>query len=201
MTKIKFCGLTRPDDMVAANELMPDYIGFIFAAKSRRYISPDQAAALRRLLHPDIRAVGVFVQESPERVAEFLNRDVIDIAQLHGGEDETYIRILRTLTGKPIVKAFQIDSALDIKKAEICSADYVLLDCGAGGTGTSFDWNLAKLMHRPYFLAGGLHAENAAEAVQTLKPFAVDVSSGIETDGVKDREKMRIFVQEVREHT
>ncbi|MGN0157537.1 MAG: phosphoribosylanthranilate isomerase [Brotaphodocola sp.] len=199
MTKIKLCGLTRPCDIETANELIPDYIGFVFAPKSRRYTSPEQAASLRKLLHPSIQAAGVFVRETPERVANLLNQGIIDVAQLHGGEDETYICRLRALTDRPIVKAFRIDHVQDIQKAETSSADYVLLDCGNGGTGTTFDWELAQLMKRPYFLAGGLNVKNAAEAVKKLKPFAVDVSSGIETNGIKDRDKMCAFVRAVRQ--
>jgi phosphoribosylanthranilate isomerase len=198
MTKIKLCGLSRPQDIEAANQLKSDYIGFIFAPKSRRYVPPKQAAELRALLDPEILAVGVFVNEAPETVAALLGCGIIDIAQLHGGEDEDYIAALRERTGKPLVQAFRVDTQEDVQKARKSSADFVLLDAGTGGTGTCFDWSLIQSLERPYFLAGGLGVENVTDAVKTLHPFAVDVSSGIETDGVKDPEKMKDFVRAVR---
>ena len=198
MTKIKLCGLTRPADIDAANRLRPDYIGFVFAPKSRRYVSPGRAAVLRERLDPGIPAVGVFVNAPAEEIALLLSRGIIDLAQLHGCEDEAYLAGLRTLTDKPILRAFRIDSASDIAAAEACGADFVLLDSGTGGTGGAFDWNLAKPLARPYFLAGGLHPGNVSDAVRTLSPFGVDVSSGIETDGRKDPNKMAAFVAAVR---
>lgn len=198
MTKIKLCGLTRPCDIQTANRLLPDYIGFVFAPKSRRYVTPEQAAELRGLLNPDLTAVGVFVNEPPKTVAELLDRGVIDIAQLHGTEDEEYISALRALTDKPLIQAFRIDTEQDIAAAENSTADYVLLDSGNGGTGTVFDWSLIRRLKRPYFLAGGLTADNVGGAVASLHPYAVDVSSGIETGGVKDEDKMTRFVHAVR---
>ena len=198
MTKIKLCGLKRPQDIQAANELLPAYIGFVFAPKSRRYVHPDRAEELRRMLNPGIIPVGVFVNETPETVAALLNRGIIDIAQLHGKEDAAYIRRLRQLTKKPLIQAFRIDTPADVAAAQASTADYVLLDSGAGGTGTCFDWSLLKDIQRPYFLAGGLTPENVGGAVATLHPYAVDVSSGIETDGAKDKEKMTQFVRAVR---
>ena len=198
MTGIKLCGLTRLCDMEAAQELKPEYIGFVFAAKSRRYLTPEQAAGLRQALDPAILAVGVFVNEDPERVAELLNEGIIDLAQLHGNETETYIKRLRQLTKKPLIQAFSVDSAQAVMQAQESTADYILLDSGRGGTGTVFDWEFLKQIKRPYFLAGGLDIGNVAEAVERFHPYAVDVSSGIETDGVKDRERMRQFVTIVR---
>ena len=173
-------------------------MGFVFAPKSRRYVSPEAAEALRRMLDPAIRAVGVFVREEPERIAELLNRGIIDLAQLHGNEDEEYIARLRALTDKPLIRAFRVDSPADLVQARESTADFILLDNGAGGTGESFDWSFLQGFDRPFFLAGGLRPENAAAAVETLRPFAVDVSSGIETDGVKDGRKMKAFVDAVR---
>ena len=198
MTKIKLCGLSRPCDIEAANELMPEYIGFVFAPKSRRYVSPEQAAALKAQLNPAIKAVGVFVNEAPETIAAYLKDEIIDIAQLHGGESESYIRQLRSLTDKPLIQAFRIDTEQDIESANESSADYVLLDSGEGGTGTAFDWHLLRQINRPYFLAGGLTPHNIEDAVKTLAPYAVDISSGIETNGYKDRNKMTAFVNNVR---
>lgn len=197
MTKIKLCGLSRPCDIEAANEIKPEYIGFVFASKSKRYVTPEKAAQLKQLLAPGIQAVGVFVNEAPETVAELLGSGVIDMAQLHGREDADYLSRLRQLTDKPIIRAFRVQTARDLEPAESCGADAVLLDSGAG-TGTVFDWNLLKNMERPFFLAGGLSPDNVAQAVRTLHPYAVDVSSGIETDGRKDPEKMAAFVAAVR---
>ena len=198
MTKIKLCGLSRPCDIEAVNALLPDYIGFVFAKKSKRYVSPEAAGALREALNPAIRAVGVFVREDPAVVSGLLNGGVIDLAQLHGGEDEAYIARLRALTDKPIIQAFKIEAPADLDRARASKADYILLDNGAGGTGSAFDWSLLTGFDRPYFLAGGLGPGNVAQAIAALHPFAVDVSSGIETDGYKDVEKMRAFVMAAR---
>lgn len=198
MTKIKLCGLSGFCDIEAANILKPEYIGFVFAKNSRRYVSPEDAWTLKKRLSPEIKAVGVFVREDAEVVAGLLERGVIDMAQLHGGEDETYIRRLRELTGKPLIKAFRVETAGDIAAAEMCSADHVLLDSGEGGTGNAFDWGLLGQMKRRYFLAGGLTPENVQRAVRELHPYGVDVSSGIETDGKKDSDKMAAFVAAVR---
>lgn len=197
MTKIKICGLSRPCDIDNANELKPDYIGFVFASKSRRFITAEKAADLKRLLKPDIKTVGVFVNEKPENIVTLLKNGTIDIAQLHGKEDETYIRHLRQLTCRPIIKAFRIRSAGDIEAASSCTADFILLDSGAG-SGTVFDWRLIQNIRKPYFLAGGLKTDNVETALELLHPFAVDVSSGVETDGIKDRKKMAAFVSAVR---
>ena len=197
MTKIKLCGLSRTCDIEVANELNPEYIGFVFAPKSKRYVSPEKAVRLKELLCSDIKAVGVFVNESLKTVEALLKSGVIDMAQLHGNEGEEYIRKLRTLTGKPVIKAFRVGSEQDVRAAHASTADYVLLDLGAG-TGTVFDWNLISKMDGPYFLAGGLDAENVREALQELNPFAVDVSSGVETEGIKDKIKMAEFVAAVR---
>lgn len=197
MTRIKLCGLSRPCDIQTANRLKVEYIGFVFASGSKRYVTPEEAAALKKMLLPEIQAVGVFVNEKLEMVAQLLNQGVIEIAQLHGSEDEDYIKCLQQLTGKPVIKAFRMESTGDIEKARNSAAEYVLLDSGAG-TGTVFDWALIKNISRPYFLAGGLSPDNVRDAVTMLRPFAVDVSSGIETDGVKDQRKMTEFVASVR---
>lgn len=197
MTKIKLCGMRRAEDIAAANELQPDYIGFVFAKKSRRCVAAETAAALKSLLRPGILAVGVFVDEDAETAAGLLNEGVIDLAQLHGHEDEKYISRLRRLTDRPIIRAFRVASRDDVRKAEMSPADLVLLDAGAGG-GTVFDWELLRGMQRPFFLAGGLDPGNVGQAVHDIRPFGVDVSSGIETDGAKDPIKMRAFVAAVK---
>ena len=199
--KIKLCGLTRECDIEWANDLKPDYIGFVFAKKSRRYVSPDKARMLKNLLNPSIKAVGVFVNEEMENIASLLNEGIIDVAQLHGQESAEDIRKLRSLTSpdKKIIQAFRIDTKEDVTKANDSLADFVLLDSGCGGTGTSFDWDLLKEIKRDYFLAGGLDATKISAVKKNLKPYAVDVSSGIERDGYKDQKKMAAFVKAVRE--
>lgn len=170
MTKVKLCGLSRESDIAAVNELRPDLVGFVFAKKSKRYVSPEQAAALKSLLAPGILATGVFVNEPVEAVAELLDRGVIDVAQLHGSEDDDYIARLRALTGKPIFRAFKVKSEADLPAIENCAADLVLLDSGAG-TGKTFDWSLVRSVQRPYFLAGGLDPDNVADAIAALAPL------------------------------
>lgn len=295
MTKIKLCGMTRTQDIEAANALRPEYIGFVFAQKSKRYVTPEKARELRALLAHGIQAVGVFVDAEPEQVAGLLNEGTIDIAQLHGAEDEAYIARLRKLTNRPIIQVFRLASAssenvgqsrakaaavsrgavgssgtesngtvsgiktafadpsfadvlraaqslaanagnptnagnpanagnsaaqalakavadamaaqeralaqLEIARvlaaAAASTADYLLFDSGAG-TGELLARESLHGFRRPYFLAGGLAPENVAEAISDLHPFAVDVSSGIETDGVKDAGKMRKFCENVR---
>lgn len=228
MTKIKMCGLRKLEDIEAVNEWKPDYAGFVFAPESRRYVTAEQAAELKDYLDPQIQAVGVFVDEAPEKVAALLNEGVIDLAQLHGSEDEEYLVKLRKLTHKPVIQAFRILSREDVVRAMKSSADEILLDSGAG-TGSTFNWEVLRIESgydrtidaekdgeklfctkqnrekalyagetRPYFLAGGLNPQNVAEAIQRLHPYAVDVSSGIETDGSKDREKIAAFVTAVR---
>ena len=200
MTRIKICGLRRAEDIGAVNGLRPEYIGFVFFRGSKRYVTPEEARTLREGLAPEIRAVGVFVDEEPETVARLLKEEIIDIAQLHGHEDEAYLAELRKLTDKPLIKAFRVRNAEDTLQAQASTADAILLDAGAGD-GKTFDWNWLEAVTRPYFLAGGLNPENAGKAVRKLKPYAVDVSSGVETDGVKDVMKMRAFIRAVREGT
>ena len=194
MTKIKFCGLKRIEDIKYANDLKPDFIGFVFAPKSKRFVDADTARELKNLLDTEIKAVGVFVDEDINVVTKLLKDGIIDIAQLHGSEDEEYIKSLRAICDKPIIKAFTIVSKDDIKKANESTADFVLLDSGKG-SGVTFNWDLIKEVNRPYFLAGGLTLDNVENAVKTLHPFVVDVSSGIETDGFKDFDKMCRFAQ------
>ena len=197
MTKIKFCGLRTIDDVHAANEIFPEYVGFVFAPKSKRLITSAQAEKLRNALSKKILAVGVFVNAEISNVAELLNAGIIDAAQLHGSEDDAYIKKIRDITRKPIIKAFKIHSAEDVRTAEKSLADFILVDAGAGD-GKTFDWSLLKNLRREYFLAGGLTADNVINAIELLKPFAVDVSSGIELDGRKNFDKMKTFASAVR---
>ena len=197
MTKIKMCGLSRIEDIEAANSIKPDYIGFVFAEISKRRVSALEASKLKSKLDPEIKAVGVFLDDKLDFVASMLNLGIVDVVQLHGSENEEYIEKVREITNKPIIKAFIIRSKEDVERAEKSTADYILLD-GGKGEGKVFDWSLLKAIKRPFFLAGGLNPDNAADAVKALKPYAVDVSTGIETDGVKDREKMAAFANAVR---
>lgn len=197
MVAIKLCGLTRRCDAVWANECRPEYVGFVFA-RSRRCVRDEQAAQLRQVLRPDIEAVGVFVNEPIDHIAALVQRGIIQLVQLHGTEDASYVQALRRAVSVPIIQAYSIHCRDDMKKALQSTAEFILLDHGAGGTGQPFDWTLICSVNRPYFLAGGLSPDTAADAVR-LRPYGVDVSSGIETNGVKDREKMRAFVSQVRQ--
>ena len=202
MTRIKMCGITREEDVAAANEILPDYIGFVFWPDSSRYITPERAVELNDNLDEDITNVGVFVDAPVRFVAALMNEDLIDIAQLHGQEDDAYIaqlrQALRAPDEKAILKAFVVKDAADIEAARQTTADMVLLDAGLG-SGEAFDWSLLEGFERPYFLAGGLDADNVAEALDRTGAAYVDTSSGIETDGKKDPAKMRAFAQAVRE--
>lgn len=198
MIKIKFCGLKRIEDIEAANEIKPDYIGFVFAKKSRRYIDFEEAAKLKKVLKPDIKAVGVFVDEEPEVIAKLYKEGVIDVAQLHGNEDEIYIKKLKELADIEIIKAFGVTSKEDVLKAEKSSADLILLDGKSAGSGKIFDWSLLEAVKRPYILAGGLNRKTVEEALEKLSPYGVDVSSWIETEGLKDAGKMKEFADYVR---
>ena len=198
MTKVKFCGLSRIEDIIAANDLEPDYIGFVFAKGSKRQVSFDAACQLKTALSKNIKSVGVFVNEEVKKTANIANDGVIDIIQLHGDEDGEYIKTLRSLTDKPIIQAVILKEDLSVKKANDSPADFVLLDAGRG-EGKIFDWELTKKIIRPYFLAGGLNDKNVAEAVAKLNPYAVDVSGGIETNGKKDHAKMKSFLRVVND--
>lgn len=190
-TKIKICGLKRPEDITYVNEAKPDYCGFIIEfPKSSRNVTGDQVRTITANLHPDIIPVGVFVNASLERVEELLLDGTIQIAQLHGQEDEDYIRRIQRNTRHQVIKAFSIKTTQDIELALQSPADYILLDQGSGGTGKTFDWSLIPEITRPFFLAGGLGPDNLERAVRTIRPYAVDLSSSVETDGVKDRSKI-----------
>ena len=195
MTKIKICGLTRMEDIAAVNIAKPEYVGFVFA-QSRRKISPALAQELRKNLAADIIPVGVFVNEPIENILELVRCGTIEIIQLHGAEDEEYIRKLKQHTS--IIRAIGIAGAGDVCKHRQTAADYLLLDNAAGGTGQSFDWDLIGETEKPFFLAGGLNPENISRAIAKTSPFAVDVSSGVETNGVKDSAKIHEFIRIAR---
>ena len=195
-TKIKICGLKRPEDITYVNEAKPDYCGFIIEfPKSSRNVTGALVRELTAKLNPDIIPVGVFVNAAPERVEKLLLDGTIHIAQLHGQEDEAYIRRIQKNTGHQVIKAFSVKTAQDIENVLKSPADYILLDQGGGGTGQTFDWSLIPEIDRPFFLAGGLGVENLETAVRTIYPYAVDLSSSVETDGMKDRDKILKAVQ------
>lgn len=198
-TRIKICGLTRLEDIQAVNEAKPDFAGFIVEfSKSRRNVTVEQLRAVREKLDESILPVGVFVNAPVELPAQLLNEGTIALAQLHGQEDENYIRQLRIMTDQLLIKAFSIKTEADIKKAIRSGADYILLDQGAGGTGEIFDWSLVPAIKRPWFLAGGLGCENLESAIHLLHPWAVDLSSSVETGGHKDSDKILEAVYAVR---
>ena len=196
MTRVKMCGLRSEADVRAVLELRPDFAGFILSGGFRRSISRETFAELSAMLiGSGVKRVGVFVNEPLDSIIGFA--DYIDVIQLHGSEDEDYIRSLRKLTDKPIIKAITVRSEADIEAARASSADYVLLDSGTG-TGSTFEHSLIADIDRPFFLAGGLTAENVSEAIRRFEPFAVDASSSLETDGIKDKTKMAAFFIAVR---
>lgn len=200
LPKIKLCGMFRPEDIYFANELLPDYVGFVMNfPKSHRSIDREKAMLLRKKLSPEIKAVGVFVDEKEEICAEFANSRIIDLIQLHGNENEEYVRRLRVMTDVPIIKVVKAAHAEDIEQAQKSSADYLLLD-GGMGEGKSFDHEIITGVEitKPFFLAGGLTPENVSAVIRWFHPFAVDVSSALETYGMKDKNKMAAFVNAVR---
>ena len=198
MTKIKICGLKREADIDAVNAIRPDYCGFIIEfPKSSRNVNRNRVRELRKGLDEGITPVGVFVDSPIELVAELLDDNVISIAQLHGHESEDYIRTLKAMTGKPVMKAFIVKDETVMEAALKSSADFILLDQGLGG-GKTFDWSLIPEISRPFFLAGGLDNTNLKKAALEIKPYAVDLSSSLETDGYKDPEKMAAAVAIIR---
>jgi len=198
VSKIKICGLSRPCDIDYVNEAMPDFCGFILGfPKSHRNVSPDTARALVSRLSPKIAPVGVFVDAPIAFMAALAEDGTLSYLQLHGQEDEKTIAALRARVSVPIIKAFKVRSAEDVRRAEQSPADYILLDNGTG-TGKAFDWSLLSGISRPFILAGGLSPGNLREAISILHPWAVDLSSGVETDRHKDREKILAAVRAVR---
>ncbi|MCL2470022.1 MAG: phosphoribosylanthranilate isomerase [Alphaproteobacteria bacterium] len=193
MAKVKICGLRSLKDVKTADCEMPDFVGFVFAQSSRQ-IDKKTAAKLKRHLNPMIKTVGVFVNQDIDFIISLYAEKILDLIQLHGDEDSAYIEKLRERCRCKIIKAGHPTSPMPE------NADYLLFDNKRGGSGQTFDWNLLKdYKGPPYFLAGGLNAENVAQAIRMLSPFCVDVSSGVETDGLKDMKKVEAFVRIVRE--
>lgn len=213
MQKIKLCGMMKPCDIEYANRVKPDLVGFIFA-NTRRKISAAQAKEFRKALDAEIPAVGVFVNEDISVITSLVQDGCIDMIQLHGEEDADYIRRLREICDVPVIKAVKVQTVEQIRQAAALPVDYLLLDTYRkgvlGGTGEAFDWELLReakaaagdtaegeLFEKPYFLAGGLYAGNLREAA-ALGSYGLDVSSGIETDGSKDFDKMVEVMELVR---
>lgn len=199
MTKIKICGLSRPCDIEYVNEAKPDFCGFIInVPKSKRNVSPDTVRQLVKNLSQDVKPVGVFVNAPMDEIAALTEDGTLAYVQLHGKEDEAYIAALRERIHVPIIQAFKVTCPEDVAHAQQSSADYILLDNGSGGTGKTFDWSHLRDITRPYILAGGLGPDNLGLAVSQLAPWGVDLSSGVETDGFKDKNKVLAAVQAVR---
>lgn len=197
-TKVKICGLTRPEDIDYVNEAMPDYAGFVFAS-GRRHVGYEQAALLKSKLSADILSVGVFVNEEMSFVERLCRDNIIDLVQLHGDEDEDYITNVRNVLDKPIIKAVRVREKSNISPT---SADYELYDAYNkdmfGGTGEVFNWDFVKGYKKPFFLAGGLNADNIKRAICEAHPYCVDISSGVEINGAKDKDKIIKIIKIVR---
>ena len=207
MLKLKICGMRRPEDIEMANRHKPDYIGFVFA-ESPRKVSYNQAKELSGLLSEDIVPVGVFVNEHMKLIVDLFKDGIIEMAQLHGDEDEKYIRNLKDKsieeTGKqiPVINAIEIKDGADyndeLLKWRDSASDYFILDSGKG-SGKTFDWSLidkeSEFFKNSIFLAGGLNSENLALAIEEFNPFAVDLSSSVETDGFKDEKKIKKIIE------
>lgn len=202
MTRIKICGLRRLDDVAAVNMVMPDFAGFVFA-ESRRKVTLDQAKELIQHLDKRIRPVGVFVDMSPAAVSNIAEQCGLAVVQLHGSEDAATISATRWLLPDVSVwKAIPVRKTLRDTDLDAWRADGFLLDTwhpdAAGGTGKTFQWQWVDRIRQPFILAGGLTPENVGQAIDTLSPYGVDVSSGVESDGIKDPLKIRRFVEAVR---
>lgn len=192
MAKIKICGMRRDEDIDFANSLHPDYIGFVLTEGFRRSITPETAARLKKRLGGGIKAVGVFVNDGADKINLLFERNVIDIAQLHGDESPEYCKMIKA----PVIKYFNCSHGEpdDLDKYDV---DYFLFDSGTG-TGRAFDWSNIPKTDKPFFLAGGISESNVKQAIDTAKPFAVDVSSSVETNGYKDYKKMKRFMEMAR---
>ena len=198
MVKIKICGLRRLEDVEMVNRHKPDYIGFVFA-DSKRKVSHEFAAHMKDNLSSDIISVGVFVDAEIDEIVELFDDGVIDIAQLHGSESEEYIKNLKERTDYKlkIINAIEMSDELDLLEYDNSIADYLLLDSGKG-SGKTFDWSLIRDdLDKEFFLAGGIDVSNVGEAIRKFNPYAIDLSSSLETDGFKDESKIRAIMEVV----
>ena len=204
MVKVKICGIKNLQDVQAVNRHKPDFAGFVFYPLSKRYVSLIVARRLKAALNKHIKTVGVFVNAPVEEIAAAAEMGIIDLVQLHGDEGNAYIAELKKICKLPIIKAVRVQDESDIKRADYYNCDYLLFDTYSqsayGGTGRQFNTQLLKgvKIHKPYFIAGGLNAENVRHAIKGLKPFAADVSGGVETDGGKDAAKIKAFIKQVK---
>ena len=204
MVKVKICGIKNLQDVQAVNKHKPDFAGFVFYPLSKRYVSLIVARRLKAALNRHIKTVGVFVNAPVEEIAAAAEMGIIDLVQLHGDEGNAYIVELKKICKLPIIKAVRVQDENDIKRADYYNCDYLLFDTYSqsayGGTGRQFNTQLLKgvKIHKPYFIAGGLNAENVRPALKGLKPFAADVSGGVETDGCKDAAKIKVFIKQVK---
>ena len=201
--KIKTCGLFREEDINYANELKPDYIGFVFA-ESKRKVGVEKAYNLKNKLDKEIKSVGVFVNDNLDFILNLIREKIIDIIQLHGNEDNNFLDNLKTKTNAKIIKFIPVENADSILNSLNIFSDFILLDNLKGGVGKTFNWNYLKeafelnkkfieVFNKKYFLAGGLNKENINEALK-FNPYCVDLSGGLETDGIKDFEKMKYII-------
>lgn len=215
--KVKMCGISKVETIPAVVDAKPDYMGLVFAS-SKRQVTVEQAKTLAEELHKqyaarynsgadqsdtdEIKTVGVFVNETLDNLVTIAEKVHLDAVQLHGDEDETFIQSLKECTNVEVWKAVQIRSATDAEKWIDSSADMLLFDAyhkdERGGTGEVFDWSVLDEFERPFMLAGGIDSTNVARAIRTVRPYGIDISSGIETEGVKDNEKMKAFTNIVR---
>lgn len=196
MTAVKICGLRRKEDIEAVNKYVPDYIGFVFA-KSRRQVTEEEAYELKKLLKPEIKTVGVFVNQDIDMIINLCRKGIIDIPQLHGNETEEDIIRIKKACDVPVFKAVSVQSTEDILRGQNSQADVLLLDNGAGGTGKTFDWNMIEDINKPFFIAGGINEKNVLKALEK-KPYGIDVSGGVETDGFKDPAKIKNIIETIR---
>ena len=199
MAKVKICGISHDVEIGIMNELMPDYVGFNFCSKSKRFIAPEHAGLLKSKLKKGIKTVGVFENVQLEQIALTVETAGLDLVQLRGNETGEYIAALREYIKCPIIRSFRVSSAMEAERAMYSTADYVMLDSGAGG-GTKFDWKLiGSSKRRPYFLKGGLNPDNVQQALELSPlPYALDVSTGVESGSLKDYRKVMKFLQAVR---
>ena len=208
--KVKMCGISKVETIPAVVEAKPDYMGLVFAP-SKRQVTVEQAKILIEELHKQcinhydtkvVKTVGVFVNETVDNLVAIANEVNLDAVQLHGDEDETFIQSLKERTNVEVWKAIQIRTAADTEKWIDSSADMLLFDAyhkdERGGTGEVFDWSSLDAFERPFMLAGGIDSTNVARAIRTVRPYGIDISSGIETNGVKDDEKITAFTKIVK---
>jgi phosphoribosylanthranilate isomerase len=202
LAKIKICGLSRLQDIEAVNEYKPDYIGFVFA-KSKRQVNKGQAKMLKDKLLPGIISIGVFVNETAEYILNLYKEGIIDIIQLHGDEDEKFMLELKQSVPCQVIKAIPVQTREQILLAEKLPSDYLLLDTYQrgqhGGTGIAFNHSIIPELEKPFFLAGGLDFNNITDAIRNYGPYAVDISSSVETDGIKDAHKIKRMIEIVRD--